>query len=426
MIEEPPVGAWTPLLTGAAADEARAAVLEIAGALSDPGQNHPERDNAEFTLGMGHAGIALFFAYLSRSFPGAGYEDVALQYLEEAVDSLSARVSPAALYHGVAGIAWVVEHFEGWLIEPETEGDDLNEASDEVILESLAVPSWTDDYDLINGLVGLGVYALARRPRPSATEALSRVVRHLEATAEVQTRGLTWWTPPERLWGPLREAAAPKGFYNLGVAHGVAGVIPFLADCCAAGVETEKARALLGGAVDWLLSQKLEGDRFLFPDFVGPEIQPRGSMLAWCYGDVGIAGTLLRAAQAVGEPAWKEEALGIARRAAAFSEQEANVRDCCLCHGAIGLGHQFHRLFHATGDLRFRRASLSWYGRGLEGRRPGEPIGGYVALEPRSFQGDFEQVPRRGFLVGSAGIGLGLLAAIQPVEPAWDRLLLLS
>jgi lantibiotic biosynthesis protein len=29
-----------------------------------------------------------------------------------------------------------------------------------------------------------------------------------------------------------------------------------------------------------------------------------------------------------------------------------------------------------------------------------------------------------GFLTGAAGIGLALLAAVSPVEPEWDRLLL--
>jgi hypothetical protein len=31
-----------------------------------------------------------------------------------------------------------------------------------------------------------------------------------------------------------------------------------------------------------------------------------------------------------------------------------------------------------------------------------------------------------GFLTGAAGIGLALLAALTPVEPEWDRVLLLS
>ena len=426
MTTRSPAGPWAPLLTGAAATEARAAVAEIAVALRDPEQAHPERENAELTLGMGHAGIALFFAYLAKSAPEEGHQETALRYLEAAVDSLSARAYPPALYHGISGIAWVVEHLEGWLLESEAEGEDLNEASDEAVLERLAIPSWSDDYDLINGLVGLGVYALARRPRPAAAELLAHVVRHLEATAVPQARGLTWWTPPERLWGPLREAAAPEGFFNLGVAHGVAGVIPLLADCCAAGVEPARARVLLDGAVDWLLSQRRQGERFVFPDFVGPGIQPKGSMLAWCYGDIGIAGTLLRAARAVGNAEWQETATELARRSARLAAADANLRDACLCHGAVGLGHQYHRLFHATGDPAFRQAAVAWYERGLAQRRTGEAIGGFVAREPRSFSGDFEDVPRRGFLVGSAGIGLGLLAALEPVEPAWDRLLLLS
>jgi hypothetical protein len=38
--------------------------------------------------------------------------------------------------------------------------------------------------------------------------------------------------------------------------------------------------------------------------------------------------------------------------------------------------------------------------------------------------GDLEWRPESGFLTGSAGIGLALLAATTPVEPEWDRVLL--
>ncbi|MCG8461087.1 MAG: hypothetical protein MI919_32790, partial [Holophagales bacterium] len=35
-------------------------------------------------------------------------------------------------------------------------------------------------------------------------------------------------------------------------------------------------------------------------------------------------------------------------------------------------------------------------------------------------------VAARGFLEGAAGAGLGLLGAISPVEPDWDRVLMTS
>jgi lantibiotic biosynthesis protein len=37
-----------------------------------------------------------------------------------------------------------------------------------------------------------------------------------------------------------------------------------------------------------------------------------------------------------------------------------------------------------------------------------------------------ERVAEPGLLTGTAGVGLALLAAISPVEPRWDRAMLLS
>jgi class I lanthipeptide synthase len=57
-------------------------------------------------------------------------------------------------------------------------------------------------------------------------------------------------------------------------------------------------------------------------------------------------------------------------------------------------------------------------------RRPGYGIGGFSALsakaDGRYWEGD------RGLLTGASGIALALLAATTSIEPAWDRMLLVS
>ena len=57
-------------------------------------------------------------------------------------------------------------------------------------------------------------------------------------------------------------------------------------------------------------------------------------------------------------------------------------------------------------------------------RRPGSGVGGFQSAaftESGVIWRDDSS-----FLTGAAGIGLALLAAITPVEPEWDRVLLLS
>jgi hypothetical protein len=416
---------WRPLLTGSLARRAGEAITAIAADLRKLDANPPE---VAASLAGGEAGQALFWSYLAQAGGGEDCEEMALTCVDRAVDSLSGQWLAPMLYVGYPGVAWMVEHLQGRLLTTD-EGEDPGEEIDEALLRHLDRPSGDGEFDLIMGLAGLGVYALERLPSPGAAraaECLERVVGHLEATAERRPEGAAWRTPPERQWGDLIDQA-PNGSFNLGVAHGSPGVIGVLAGACAAGVAVERARPLLEDAVSWILAHKLE-DRSLstFPEFAGPGVVPKPARLAWCYGDAGIAAALYAAGRAVGEPAWQREALEIAVAAAARPSEIARVHDACVCHGSAGLGHLFNRLYQASGDVRLRDAALVWFRHALDQRRPGEGIGGFHYWAYQKEDQTFREASVGGFLEGSAGIGLALLAALSPVEPEWDRLLLAS
>ena len=176
---------------------------------------------------------------------------------------------------------------------------------------------------------------------------------------------------------------------------------------------------MLEGAVAWLLAQNGDTDS-AFPYCVGPRIKPVPSRLAWCYGDLGIAIALLGAARGASQPEWEREALRAARRAAARPFARSGVADGGLCHGAAGAGHLFNRLYQATGEPWLRAAAQVWFRRTLKMRRTGRGIAGYSAFR----QGAFLTDP--GILEGAAGVALALAAAVTPLAPDWDRLLLLS
>src|SRR5262249_41099381 len=139
------------------------------------------------------------------------------------------------------GLGWATEHLRTHLCR--LDADDINGEIDQTLAELLAQAPWKDDYDLVSGLVGYGVYALERLPSPGAVACLEAIVTHQEATSEEQSGGLTWWTRPELL-PPHQHQMAPQGYYNLGLAHGVPGVIALLGRICAAGIAAERARRL--------------------------------------------------------------------------------------------------------------------------------------------------------------------------------------
>jgi lantibiotic modifying enzyme len=420
----PPI--WSPILEGAAAARATAALDAIAEAIREGPL--PAR-NAGPSLASGEAGFALLFDYLDRARPGAGYDETARQRLGQAIEALSSSIQMPGLYSGFTGVSWVVEHLTGGSSESEEDEDDEEDPNQEIdaaLLGHLRQTPWMRDYDLISGLVGFGVYALERLPRPSAVACLELVVERLAEIAQPRPGGLTWYTPDHLIPEPNRPWY-PTGYDNLGVAHGSPGVLALLARVLASGVAAERASSLLEGGVSWLLAQKLpDSEISVFPYGVGV-VRIRPARTAWCYGDPGIAMALLAAGRAAGEPDWEREALALARTVARRPPERCGVDDAGLCHGAAGLGHLLNRLHQATGDPELLTAARAWFGRVLEYWEPGQGIGGFLAFTPPA--GNFDQLvwnEDAGFLAGSAGIALALLAATTGVEPAWDRVMLTS
>lgn len=351
--------------------------------------------------------------------PGRGHEVTAAQLLGRASADAFAVESGLSLYAGLAGVVWMASHLE----TPGEEADALCRTVDGRLPGELERSPWDGDYDLLYGLVGLGVYALERLPRPSAANCLEWVVARLAEQARDESEGVTWWTSPALTRSP---ELYPRSFYCLGLAHGLPGVIALLGLTCAAGVARSAARPLLDAAVAWLLSRKLpEGAGSTFPALPRPGEAPVASRLAWCYGDLGVSAALLVAARAVGEPVWEREALATAVAAAERPPERSGVVDAPLCYGAIGVAHVFNRLYQATGEPRLATAARCWYERGLAMRRPHQKLAGFSAMMPGA-DGSRRPVASRGLLNGAVGIGLALLAAITPIEPAWDRVLLVS
>jgi len=402
---------WRPLLEGTAS---RAACESVRAILADL-ESWGREPSGDPSLAGGTAGLAVLHGYLAPAGLGPESEAVARRCLRHATAAMAERPGSASLYSGLTGVGWAISH-----LRPRWPGrdDQVNLAEiDEVLLDHLDQSPWSGEYDLIEGLVGFGVYALERLPRPGATACLERVVDRLAETVEPQGNGVTWWTDPAWV-APETRAEYPRGYYNAGLAHGIPGVIGLLGRVCAAGVARDKARSLLDGAVRWLLDQ--DGPES-FPYWVAPGAAGDTARLAWCYGDPGVAAALLGAARHVEERAWEPAALAIARRAAERPYEESGVKDAGLCHGSAGLAHLFNRMFQATGEPRLAEAARSWFEQTLAMRRPGRGIGGYEAWEPGGARS-----ADRGLLTGATGIALALLAATTDIEPAWDRMLLVA
>lgn len=402
----PSTAAWQPLVEGADADLAREAIEAVARDVERLEPRDP-------SLYHGQAGIALFHGY--RALDGNDRAlDAAGDALAIAVEGRGEEMLPF-LGRGFAGTAFALAHLRD-LIDP---GPDTLAEFDKAIAWVLERDPWPFEWELIAGLVGLGVYGLERADTAGGRAMVERVLGHLSERAEIGPGGATWLAPVRE--GDLTELSSPETatYYNLGLPYGVAGAVGFLAAARSAGVSGPQG-SLLEEAIRWLRAQDQPDGEIRFPAFIA-----RGSRVSrrngWCYGDPITAVTLVGAGLAAGEASWVEHGVEVALQAARWSQGAGPARDgLSFCHGTAGRAHIFNRLAQATGSSELCEAARTSYRWLLAAREPGAGIGDFpyhVAVDPK-----FD----RGLQLGAAGLAICLLAAVSDVAPDWDRAFLTS
>jgi lantibiotic modifying enzyme len=391
-----PAVSWTPLLEGEARAHALTTVEALAMTLrSRRGSTH------DATLANGAAGEALAFGYLAEAVPGQGYEDDAIELLELAASELSDAPLGPNLFEGYVGVGIVSAILQPRLFE-EPDDEALVEI-EEALRAALAQPDRIPD-DLMVGLAGVIVYGLVagERVRDIVELALAELGRRA-----VRRDDRVTWAMEARHYG-VDAAVTAAGYYNLGVAHGVPGILAALGGAHAAG--HTGARSLLDGAISWLGGQARGGRPDVYPRYVGPPDDGQITRLAWCYGDLGIAGVLSGVAIAIDDGAVSTAAYALATKAAARPELDSGVECAGLCHGSMGIVHQLNRLWQRSGDPELATAARRWLPHVW---RMGEKgVSGYGPVRP--------DLPFGSLLAGASGVMVALAAACSEIEPYWD------
>jgi hypothetical protein len=368
---------WQPLLAG---DEANRA-LALVDAIADAVDGRPPDDP---TLCSGWAGVALLHGYRARAGREDG-EERAFAALEQALDTIDSVESPW-LFDGWTGVGFVAQHL----------ADELGEVGDviepiDAIAEQLLATEDMRAWTLTHGAIGLGVYG-HERGLPAMVE---RAAQCVAALAERNPGGATW-RQPELLSGQT------EPHINLGLAHGVASAIAFLA--------TTGPHELVREGVRWLRARERAEECPRYPMNEGyVELAFKGILDGWCYGDPSTALVLVRAGLLIGEPELVSAGRALAHHAAHRTNHQLSrlTLDTTLCHGAISHAHLFHRLARYLDDPVLLATAHRWTTRVL--------ADDVLALNTRP-----------GLQLGLSGVALGLLAAATPVEPEWDRAFLLS
>ena len=398
-----------------------------------------------YTVSQGFAGLALLWGYLDACFPDEHWDRIGREHVELAARGAEAVASPpVGLFSGLSGLAFAV-----WeLSRGGTRYQRLLGALDEAICpQALSLADGfadrrdgftVGDFDLISGLSGVGAYLLYRRDRPNVSAALSAVTQALIEIVGQDDALPRWHTPARLIWDQGMAEVYPHGNLNCGLAHGIPGPLALLALSHRAGVSTPGMADAIETAADWLVEHRFDDDWGAnWPTAVPltEEHGPTGTVLrqaparsspegpsrcAWCYGSPGVARALWLAGDALDRDDYR--ALAISSLEAVFRRPipMRRIDSPTFCHGVAGLLQIALRFAHDAGAPLFVEESRGLVRQLLAHHQP-DSLLGFRNLEIAD-----HEIDQPGLLDGAPGVALVLLAAATDVDPAWDRLFLLS
>ena len=373
------------------------------------------------TLLDGKAGIVLLFAYLSKLFPEKNYSETTFSFLDELSDSLSNDELDHSMSGGVAGIAFAFQHLRN--IGVLDKNDDLNLAEmDEFINIGIDRDFKTGNWDPLHGIVGLGIYFLERHKETGEKKFLEKIVDCL-IKMRTDVEGY-------KVWITAGYGKYNNDNYNFGMAHGMPGILSFLAQVYARGMKQQEIEEMISSCLPFLLQHEYGDDEeYCFPTSIDVEKndadQKPGSRLAWCYGDLCIANALVHCGSALQNHQLKTQGINIAIKTTKRDFESTGCMDAPFCHGTTGLVHQYLRFYKLTGNEVFKFAAENWLRLTLEKYyTQNEGVGGYFSRGHNEETNQFEYTLKYGLLEGSAGIALVWLSYLYDMNPDWDIIFL--
>ncbi len=211
---------------------------------------------------------------------------------------------------------------------------------------------------------------------------------------------------------------------NLGLSHGIPSILKFCIQYYKQNVCVAEAELMAKDIIDYLLTHtNKDKSSGYFPSIIetGEEINTP-SRLAWCYGDLGAGYILYQA----GITFNNQKAIDFALEVLVHSTKrqdldKAGVMDASICHGAAGVAHIYHKMWHYTQELIFKQACDFWIQKTLDFATHEDGLAGYKQYNPITDT----YLNEYGLLEGAAGIGLVLLSYLTS-DFSWDYCLMLN
>lgn len=389
----------------------------------------------DLSISGGYSSLLLLHSQLDQLFPEEKWDAAAHAYVLKIKEVIELKgFHSLSLYGGLTGVCFSIQQASRNGTRYQKLLSSLNQLLFTQLEKTYLLPirenletgrsSSPSLYDLIQGIVGIGLYGLKNlTPEflPVVEEMVRLTVRLTEPIKIENTWVPGWHFSREHQFLEQEKQAFPKGNFNLGLAHGVPGLMGFLALALLHGINVEGIKEGITRVAEWLKQWRRELNGIDFWDSnISFEEQIAGrftesrrySRQAWCYGTPGVARSLYIAGVALQNSELKQFALDSFCDLFLKNPKDWNLPGPTFCHGISGLlmitylmARDTHSSFIEEKVKYLERTLLEFY-------RPEIPFG-FRDFEP-SKDGSYVEIDRASILEGSQGVLLTLLSLHCP------------
>lgn len=383
----------------------------------------------------GYPGVLLLLAQLDKMYPDEKWDESAHQYVLEIKKSIEENsIFSLSMFSGLAGVCFSIN-------EVSRNGTRYVKLLNS--LHSLLIKFMENSYfstlrlhlknqvshsallyDVIAGIGGVGNYILSNPQElllPTLNEILSMLV---SLTYNITVEGKEvpgWYVASELQLNENDSKSYPKGNFNLGLAHGIPGVLAILSKALHQGIIVRGQREAILKIVTWIKRWRQEGNGIYFWNTMisfEEEIEEKKltptpySRQAWCYGSPGITRSLYLAGEALKDTELKQFAFESFKSVFSMSREHWRLPGPTMCHGIAGLLMITH-VMAADTQSQFLMDKTKKLEKMLFEFYQEEAPFGFRDKDP-IMDGEYADIDQAGLLEGASGVLLALLSLHSP------------
>ncbi|WP_128100887.1 lanthionine synthetase C family protein [Paenibacillus sp. DCT19] len=381
------------------------------------------------SVAVSYPALCILFSELELNFPNCDFDTVAHKYLEIVNYYLEKNnTSDISLFDGLCGVGFAAhcmsnngERYQSFI-------ENLNKyivsIADRNISEYKRIPFNEFSYDIMYGLAGTANYLMNFKSETQVKDTLMSILQYLTNICKIDESGIPKFAIRSDHSQLFHLANDPKVMYvNLGVSHGIPGVLLVLSKSYESGVYFEEQLEAIKCLSNYISKSFVnKGDDFFWETqrLIGTDgVKALQSRDAWCYGTPGVAYSLLIASRILNDNKMRNLAIHSMKLSL---KRLREVVSPTFCHGISGICSLTRKFYEYTGDIYFQELYMEMFENILNVYSDKNPLG----FKDTEFEkGKLVDKDEIGLLNGTSGVILTLLSCYRPVKTQWDSIFLL-